>query len=127
MAASWGQPDFEAEGFAEQESYFREAFEGSSGGEGDTGNAGSYEDARPAYQLGFSASRTPEYSGYRFESIEHELKTAWAAVLTAAGWDEVCAYVQAGYERGMSSATDNKPMNRTVDEGEGTLEIERFQ
>ena len=77
---------------------------GGSGGVGGTGPAGgrSYEQARPYYQLGHTASRNPDYSSRSFDQVEPELRRVWAE--GGAGgegdWPEARGFVEFGYGEG---------------------------
>jgi len=63
----------------------------------------SYDDVRPAYQIGHLAGANPDYGSRSFSDIEPHLKGAYS---TAAGnnWDDVRGYASEGYERGRSVA-----------------------
>jgi hypothetical protein len=59
----------------------------------------SYEDVRPAYQLGHLASQNPDYSGQNFEAIEAELQSGWSNDLRAkhGDWAAVRPYAEEAY------------------------------
>jgi hypothetical protein len=59
----------------------------------------SYEDVRPAYQLGHLASENPDYNGKNFEAIEADLQRGWSNDLRAkhGDWAAVRPYAQEAY------------------------------
>lgn len=59
----------------------------------------SYEDVRPAYQLGHIASENPDYNGKSFETIESDLQRGWGNDLRArhGDWETVRPYAQEAY------------------------------
>ncbi len=63
----------------------------------------SYDDVRPAYQMGHLAGANPDYGNRSFDDIEPHLKGAY----NTAGhdnWDDVRGYASEGYERGRTVA-----------------------
>ena len=66
----------------------------------------SYEDVRPAYQLGHVAGRNPDYQGRTFDDVEADLRHGWGdAVSVRHGrWDEVRGYVRDAFERSRATA-----------------------
>jgi hypothetical protein len=61
----------------------------------------SYEDVRPAYQLGYAAGRNPQYEGADFESAEKDLENQWLNVrLPRDEWQTVREFAREGFERG---------------------------
>lgn len=63
----------------------------------------SYDDVRPAYQIGHLAGANPDYGNKSFNDVEPHLKGAY----TTAGqnnWDDVRGYASEGYERGRTVA-----------------------
>ena len=68
----------------------------------------SYDDVRPAYQIGDLAARNPDYQGRRFEEIEPDLQRGWSEDLRSkhGDWSEVRGYASEGYTRGRSGAGD---------------------
>lgn len=77
----------------------------------------SYELVRPAYQLGYLASRNPEYAGRSFEDIEPHLELGWNgnAAMEAGDWSAMRNYARTAYVRGVdanasaSSQASNPP------------------
>ena len=65
----------------------------------------SYERVRPAYQLGYLASRNPEYAGRSFEDIEPHLERGWTgnAAIDGSDWNEMRDYARTAYVRGAAS------------------------
>ena len=64
-----------------------------------------YDRVRPAYQLGYLASRNPEYTGHTFEEIEPHLERGWTANADVDGtdWNEMRDYARTAYVRGAAS------------------------
>lgn len=85
----------------EDDRYYRTHYEGSAARPGDR----SYDDVRPAYQLGHLASRNPDYRGRNFDEIEVDLQRGWTDDVGArhGEWSSVRGYAQEGYTRGSSS------------------------
>lgn len=65
----------------------------------------SYERVRPAYQLGYLASRNPEYAGRPFEDIEGHLERGWTGNAETQGsdWGDMRDYARTAYVRGAAS------------------------
>ena len=65
----------------------------------------SYERVRPAYQLGYLASRNPEYAGRPFEDIEPHLERGWNGNSATDGsdWNDMRDYARTAYVRGAAS------------------------
>ena len=65
----------------------------------------SYERVRPAYQLGYLASRNPEYEGRSFEEIERHLERGWTdnAATQGSDWSDMRDYARTAYVRGAGS------------------------
>ena len=82
---------------------FRTHYEGSSSRLADR----SYDDVRPAYQLGHLASQNPDYASRIFDEIETDLRKGWTDdVRTRHGeWDSVRGYARDAYERGRSGSS----------------------
>lgn len=61
-----------------------------------------YEEARPVYQLGYLASRNPQYAGRRFEDIEPDLQQGWDRDIEArfGAWSAVRDTVRNAYVSG---------------------------
>jgi len=64
-----------------------------------------YDDVRPAYQLGHIASRNPEYHGRDFDAVESDLRRGWSDDIGSrhGTWDVVRGYAREGYTRGTST------------------------
>lgn len=94
----------------EDDSYYRETFEKRSDRLADR----SYDDVRPAYQLGHIASMNPDYNGRSFEEIEPDLQKGWGNDLRArhGDWTAVRPYAQEAYSRNLSSITSRERANR---------------
>lgn len=67
--------------------------------------ARTYEDVRPAYQLGWLAAHNPDYTGRPFEEIEPDLKRGWTPTLETkyGAWDDVRVYTREAYVRASRS------------------------
>ncbi|HEX6053212.1 MAG TPA: hypothetical protein VFZ21_28285 [Gemmatimonadaceae bacterium] len=82
----------------EDDSYYRTHYE-----TGDSRLADrSYDDVRPAYQLGHLASRNPDYRGRSFDEVETDLRRGWSDDIgTRHGdWASVRGYAREAYSRG---------------------------
>ena len=73
----------------------------------------SYEDVRPAYQLGHLASENPDYTGKNFESIEMDLQRGWTNDLRArhGDWATVRPFAEEAYTS-RTSVTAREAVNR---------------
>jgi hypothetical protein len=62
----------------------------------------SYDDVRPAYQLGHLAGRNPEYANRSFDEVETDLQRGWTGDVAArhGDWSSVRSYARDAYERG---------------------------
>lgn len=65
----------------------------------------SFDDVRPAYQLGHIASRNPDYRGRDFDTVESDLRRGWSDEVGArhGDWASVRDYAREGYTRGTST------------------------
>lgn len=63
-----------------------------------------YDSARPAYALGYTASRNPEYRGRRYEELEEELRQGFGNSRQQE-FDSMREFTRFGYEQG-STGTD---------------------
>ena len=79
----------------------------------------SYEDVRPAYQLGYLASENPDYSGRNFESIEADLQRGWTNDLRArhGDWSTVRPFAEEAYTS-RSSVSAREATNRMQNSAE---------
>jgi hypothetical protein len=84
----------------DDETYYRTHYESSPNRLADR----SYEDVRPAYQLGHLAGRNPEYQGRSFEEVETDLQRGWSSDVSSrhGDWQQVRPYARDAYERGRS-------------------------
>ena len=86
----------------------------------------SYEDVRPAYQLGHLASENPDYSGMNFERIEMDLQRGWTNDIRAhhGDWAAVRPYAEEAYTSRAatttmaSSVTAREALNRIENSSE---------
>jgi hypothetical protein len=86
------------ESFSDREDeYFRSHYESADARHADR----SYDDVRPAYQLGYVARHNPSYRDRSFDDIEPELARGWTgAVRERAGeWEHARPFARAAYER----------------------------
>jgi hypothetical protein len=86
-----------AEAPAEREALWRAHYDALGGHPADL----SYERARPAYQLGWLASRIPDYEAGDFDAVERDLERGWNGALREryGEWSVVRAYAREAYER----------------------------
>ena len=84
----------------EDDSYYREQYESSATRASDR----TYDDVRPAYQLGHVARLNPDYTGREFEEIEPDLQHGWRGEIRArhGDWTSVRGYAREAYGRGAS-------------------------
>src|SRR5215210_3598089 len=94
----------------DDDTFYRERFENRSDRLADR----SYDDVRPAYQLGHIASMNPDYNGRSFDEIEPDLQKGWGNDLRArhGDWTAVRPYAQEAYSRNLSSVTSRERANR---------------
>jgi outer membrane lipoprotein SlyB len=99
----------------------------------------SYDEARPAYQLGHIAGMNPDYKGRRFEEIETDLQRGWSDDVRGryGEWDAVRGYVEEAYNRrvetpdsvsartGEPAPADEAPSERSKTSGTGADESSR--
>jgi hypothetical protein len=97
----------------DDDSFYRERFEQRPGRLGDR----SYDDVRPAYQLGHIASMNPDYNGRTFDDVEPELRYGWGNDLRArhGDWSAVRPYAEEAYSRN-TSVTSREYANRGTSE-----------
>lgn len=83
---------------------FRTDYEARDRGEASTPDR-SYDRVRPAYQLGYLASRNPEYGGRSFDDIEEHLERGWTgnAATQDSDWKDMRDYARTAYVRGAAS------------------------
>ena len=79
----------------------------------------SYEDVRPAYQLGHLASENPDYNGKNFETIEAELQRGWTNDLRArhGDWAAVRPFAEEAYSS-RTSVSSREALNRIENSAE---------
>jgi hypothetical protein len=84
----------------DDEDYYRTHYERSGARVADR----SYDDVRPAYQLGHLASRNPDYANRRFEEVETDLRRGWSGDVSErhGQWEHVRDYARHAFERGRS-------------------------
>lgn len=83
----------------------------------------SYDQARPAYQYGYLASRNPDYRGKSFDQIEDDLRRGWnndVAKQSGYTWNDVRDTVRDAYMRGAAEAGDRSVRIPITSEGSTT-------
>ena len=82
--------------------YYRNTYEGSSARLADR----SYDQVRPAYQLGHVAGLNPDYRDRNWEAVEPELQRGWTDDLRAkhGDWNTVRPYARDAYTRSRAAA-----------------------
>src|SRR5829696_8650130 len=85
----------------EDEAFYREHYQRASAGLADR----SYDDVRPAYQLGHLAGRNPDYAGRSFDDVEPDLQRGWTGDVASqyGKWKIVRPFAREAYERGRTS------------------------
>ena len=83
--------------------YYRTRY--SSQGSGSTSGSRasrSYDEARPAYQVGHIAGMNPDYENRSFDEVERDLERGWSSSegRNYGEWNDVRNYARDGYERG---------------------------
>ena len=78
-----------------------------------------YEDVRPAYQLGHLASENPDYTGKNFEAIEMDLQRGWTNDLRArhGDWATVRPFAEEAYSS-RTSVSAREAVNRIQNSSE---------
>jgi hypothetical protein len=71
----------------------------------------SYDDVRPAYQLGHLAGRNPDYQGRSFDEIEADLRHGWTHDVSArhGSWEQVRGFARDAFERSRATAATPSP------------------
>ena len=71
----------------------------------------SFEQARPAYQVGHLAAVNRDYFGRDFEEIEHDLQRGWLEELhaTHGEWETVRHFARHAYERARAAGSAGVP------------------
>ena len=85
----------------EDDTFYRNKYDASPNRLGDT----SYEQVRPAYQIGHVAGQNPDYAGKSFETVETDLRRGWDNGANTVGreWDKVKTYAKDAYTRSSST------------------------
>jgi hypothetical protein len=84
----------------------------------------SYDDVRPAYQIGHVAGLNPDYQGRSFDAVEYDLQRGWSNDVRArhGDWSSVRPYAEEAYSRGSSlsdsSVTARETANQSVNSKE---------
>jgi hypothetical protein len=111
-----------ARSFEQHENIFRTLYETSPSRVADR----SFDDVRPAYQLGYLAGRNPEYADRPFEDIEPDLQRGWTDDVRArhGEWQAMRGYVREGYTT-RHADSDSTPHDRTVATGRAERDLSR--
>jgi hypothetical protein len=98
----------------DDDDYYRTHYEGSRTA---TGAARTYDDVRPAYQLGHIAGRNPDYKSRSFDEVETDLRHGWSGDVTQrhGDWNEVRDYARHGYERSRSENILERGAHKAAD------------
>jgi hypothetical protein len=84
----------------DDEGYYRQHYESqSTTADRPTDRSYSYDDVRPAYQVGHLAGANPDYSNRSFDEVEPHLRTAYGSA-GQNNWDDVRGYARDAYSRG---------------------------
>lgn len=83
---------------SDDDAYYRKSYESSPNRLADR----SYDDMRPAYQLGHIASQNPEYANKGWSDVQRDLQRGWTAEHTKkyGDWNTVNRFAGEGYARG---------------------------
>lgn len=83
----------------------------------------SYDDVRPAFQLGHIARHNPNFEGRAFEEIEPELERGWTNdVRTRSGeWSQVRRYARDAYHRGHGAESTARRISEITDRARARL------
>jgi hypothetical protein len=81
----------------EDEDYYRTHYDASTSRLADR----SFDDVRPAYQIGHLAARNPDYSSRQFDEVEPDLRSGWTQDVSNrhGSWDQVRDYARHGFDR----------------------------
>ena len=87
------------------DAHFRTSYEGS---DARLDNR-SYDDVRPAYQLGHIARHNPNYQGRDFEAVESDLERGWSSDVSKSSgeWKEVRRFARDAYTRGREKGSED--------------------
>lgn len=101
----------------DQDRYYRDHF----AARDDRAADRSYEDVRPAYQLGHMAAHNPEYEGRTFDAVEPHLQRGWTEDLSRRGgeWTRARVWAAEAYDRARRDREERRARDLDVtDEGE---------
>lgn len=96
----------------DDDTHFRKSYEGSSAKLADR----SYDDVRPAYQLGHLASQNPDYADRDFDAVEGDLQRGWNKDVSSkhGEWDSVKGYARESYQRGRTGSGSGAAMGSSA-------------
>lgn len=89
-------------------------------GTSDRTNRYSYDDVRPAYQIGHLAGANPDYGAQSFSEIEPHLKGAYSTA-GQSNWDDVRGFAEQGYTRGREVGPSRSSMGTAAGATAGTM------
>ena len=100
----------------EDEAFYREHHR--AGGTG--GGTRTYDDVRPAYQLGHLAGRNPDYAHRSFDEVEPDLQRGWTGDVAArhGEWSSVRGYAREAYDRGRTRGVGTASASSGISETE---------
>ena len=86
----------------DDDQYYRSQF-----GSSQRGSGRSYDETRPAYQVGYLAGMNPDYSNRSFDEVEGDLERGWSSsdARESAQWSDVRDYARHAYDRGRERMT----------------------
>lgn len=86
----------------DDDQYYRDKYESSPSRIADR----SFEDVRPAYQVGHLAGRNPDYQGHDWDKVENDLQRGWTDDVRAqhGEWDAAKPYARDAFTRSRAAA-----------------------
>ncbi|MGI8509079.1 MAG: YsnF/AvaK domain-containing protein [Gemmatimonadaceae bacterium] len=116
-----------AEGYTGTEDTYRTHFQGQPSNT--SGRLKSYDQARPAYQLGYVAAQNPGYKGKSFDQIESDVKRGWTQDTEQqyGSWSNARGYAKEAYDRGGKQTGKGMQGEQTMTRSEEELVIGKRQ
>src|SRR4051812_43140378 len=107
----------------EDDNAYRDAYENSPTRLADR----SYDDVRPAYQLGHVAGQNPDYRERDFDAVEGDLRQGWTDDLRArhGEWDAARPFARDAYTRSRATSAGSTAANTIRDAGQTTGNVVR--
>lgn len=102
----------------EDDQYYRDKYESSPTRIADR----SFDDVRPAFQVGHLAGRNPDYQGRDFEAVERDLQQGWTDEVRArhGEWDAARPYARDAFTRSSAAAAGSKAAGAVREAGHKT-------